>query len=322
MRLVKAKVPEGMGEAVAELALQAGVSQVGVYTQDVIHKGGRRERKQVVDIATATPTARKYVDALVAAPFYNPQTYSYEIRDAHAIYSSDTTEQVTPPIVEPASEVAEELWQFSYVTPSFVVRVLVASLLLAFGMIHQKMPLIVSGLLFLPYLPVLLGMGFGALTRQWSLVRQAFVAFIAETAIAVAGGAIVAFLTHGPLEYADFTPLLTGLLFSLAIGAAAGFATTDDVGWRQLIGLAAASQMAFVPVWLGIALVYGFADKGTVAPPERALGFIVNAIAIVLAALGTYAVLGMARHRFTSYKRTAPPEEKPAAVDTAVQQAA
>jgi hypothetical protein len=135
-------------------------------------------------------------------------------------------------------------------------------------------------------------------TRQWRLVGRAAVAFLAETALAVAGGALVARLTHGPLQYTDFTPLLTGLLFSLAIGVAAGFATTDDVGWRHLIGLAAASQMAFVPVWLGISLVYGFADTASVAPPERLLSFGVNALAIMLAALATYALLGMARHRF------------------------
>src|SRR5207248_5973198 len=84
----------------------------------------------------------------------------------------------------------------------------------------------------------------------------------------------------------------------VVIGVAAGVATTDDVGWRQLLGLAAASQMAFVPVWLGTALVYGFAGEANAEALQRLLTFPVNALAITVAAGATYAVLGMARHRF------------------------
>jgi len=44
---------------------------------------------------------------------------------------------------------------------------------------------------------------------------------------------------------------------SLALGVAAGLATSDDVGRRELFGLAAATQVAILPVWFGIALGTG-----------------------------------------------------------------
>jgi hypothetical protein len=153
-------------------------------------------------------------------------------------------------------------------------------------------------LLFLPFLPVLLGVGFGVVAREWRLVTRSLGALATETVLAVVAGAAVASATPGPLQFAEFSPLLTGLVLSLIVGASAGFATTDDVGWRQLVGLAAASQMAFVPVWLGSALVYGFSGDGAVAPSERLLTCVVNTLAIVASAAASYAALGMARHRF------------------------
>jgi hypothetical protein len=309
MRLIKVKTPEGRGTEVVELALRVGIAQVGVYAQQVHSRERPVQWKDVVDIETATPLARRFVDALLEAPFYDPAEYSFSVRDARTIASQQPPQEVTRPIVEPPTDVLQELWQFTHVTPSFAARVLVGSSLLAFGMVADKLLFMIAGLLFLPFLPVLLATGFGLLTGQWRMVVSGVRALAAELVLAVAAGAAVASLAEPPLRFHDFTPLGTAVLFSLAIGVAAGFATTDDSGWRQLIGLAAASQIALIPVWFGIALVFGFADPGAVPASERLAGFGLSLITIPAAALGTYAVLGMRGAGLRRYTRSN--EERP-----------
>ena len=75
-----------------------------------------------------------------------------------------------------------------------------------------------------------------------------------------------------------FPPLIAGLAFSLMIGIAAALATADDAGHRQLIGVAAASQLALAPAWLGLSLVFGFPES----PAEKLLSFGVNVCALIV----------------------------------------
>ena len=71
------------------------------------------------------------------------------------------------------------------------------------------------------------------------------------------------------------------------VGVAATLGTADDVGHRQLIGLAAGSQIALIPAWLGISIVHGFDES----VGERLLSFGVNVIALALGAMIVYALL-------------------------------
>ncbi|HEV2763380.1 MAG TPA: hypothetical protein VGV38_10430, partial [Pyrinomonadaceae bacterium] len=86
---------------------------------------------------------------------------------------------------------------------------------------------------------------------------------------------------------------LVGVLISVGVGIAAGLATADDVGRREMIGLAATAQIAILPVWFGIVAVFGVPALGGTPPPQRALSFAVNVSIIVVCALVTYALLGM-----------------------------
>jgi hypothetical protein len=98
-------------------------------------------------------------------------------------------------------------------------------------------------------------------------------------------------MTEPPLKFNQHNPLLTSFLISLVIGTAAGVATADDAGRRELIGLAAAAQVAILPVWFGISFVFGFSETGS--PSERGISVVVNVATIIIAVAITYALLGM-----------------------------
>ena len=293
MRLVRVKAPEGKGDEVSRVAFAVGISQVTVHQQQVHRADQRRETKDVIDIETATPTAKAFIDALMTAPFFDPKEYSLAVRQPRSIVSQEKPARITWPIVEPTVDIFEELWQFSHVTFGFVGRILIASLLLAYGMIEYNLLFMIAGLLFMPLLPLLLAVGFGLWTRGWRLAWQGAFAFVVSTALMLAGGSIVALMTGPPLRYQEFNPLLTSFLISLAVGIAAGLATADDVGRREMIGLAATAQIAIVPVWFGISFVIGFPQSGSAPPSQRAIAFLVNVATITIASLATYAVLGM-----------------------------
>lgn len=293
MRLVRVKAPEGGGEEVARVAFAAGIAQVTTHRQEVRRANGERETKDVIDVETATPKAKVYLDALMAAPFFDAEKYSIAVRQPRSVVGREKPPEITRPLIEPTIDIFEELWQFSLVTFGFIGRVLIAAMLLAYGMIQQQLLIMLGGLLFLPLLPLLLAIGFGTWTRQWRLAAQGLFAFLVAVALLISGGVIVALLTNPPLQYNQHNPLIVSFLISLGVGIAAGLATADDVGRREMIGLAATAQMAILPVWFGISFVFGFPVLDSSPPAQRALTFGVNAVTIIIAALCTYALLGM-----------------------------
>ena len=293
MRLVRVKTPQGKGNDVARLAFEVGLEQVAIHQQQTLKSDGQQKTKDVVDVETATPTAKAFVDALMVAPFFDATEYSIAIRQPRSIVSREKPQKITWPLVEPSVDIYEELWQFSHVTYGFIGRVLIAALLLAYGIIEHKLLIMIAGLLFLPFLPLLLAMGFGLWTRQWRLALQGLFAFIVATALLVCGGAVVAFMADPPMKYNEHNTLLVGFLSSLAVGVAAGLATVDDVGRREMIGLAATAQIAIIPVWFGVSCVFGFPVMDSATPAQRTLSFLVNVATIIAAAFVTYALVRM-----------------------------
>jgi hypothetical protein len=293
VRLVRVKAPEGKGEDVARLAFEAGLEQVTIHQQRTLKSDGSQETKDVVDVETATPTAKVFVDAVMSAPFFDAREYSMTVRQPRSVVSREGPRKLTWPLVEPTVDIFEELWQFSHVTYGFIGRVLIAALLLAYGMIEDKLLIMLAGLLFLPLLPLLLAMGFGLWTRQWRLAGQGLFAFIVAVVLLVVGGALVASVIDPPMRYNEHNTFLVGFLISVGVGIAAGLATADDVGRREMIGLAATAQIAILPVWFGVSFVFGFPSLDTATPGRRALSFLVNVATIVAAAFATYALLRM-----------------------------
>jgi hypothetical protein len=303
MRLVKINVPQGKSGDVANIAFLVGIKEVTVQKAES-HKGsGKIENKEAIDIQTSTPKAKHFIDALLQADFYNQKDYSIAVRQPRSIISGDSLRQLTKPIVDPATDIFEELWQFSHITVGFVGRILIAACLLAYGLIHQQTLIILAGLLFLPLLPLLLAVGFGAWTKQPKLSLQGATAFLLAMALLILGGVLIASVSSPPLKYNEFNPMFVGWLISLGVGIAAGLANVDDVGNRQLIGLAATAQIAIIPVWFGICIVFGF--PSTTPKDEitnRALGFGLNVLTIIVASLATYVLLGAASRSLANIK--------------------
>lgn len=298
MRLVKISAPNGKGTNVAQTAFSVGIEQVSIQTAETHRAASEPQTKDVVDIETSTPKAKHFIDALLAADFYNSEEFSIAIRQPRSIISGDSLRELTEPLVVPATDIFEELWQFSHITVGFVGRNFIAACLLAYGLIHQQILLMIAGLLFLQLLPILLAIGFGAWTRTWKLVGQSASAFIVAVILLILGGVSVAALTNPPLKYDEFNSTFVGFLISLAVGIAAGLANSDDVGRREFLGLAATAQIAIIPVWFGICFVFGFpATTGQNEITTRALGFGLNILTIIIASLATYILLGATNRR-------------------------
>jgi hypothetical protein len=303
MRLVKINAPQGKGADVAKIAFSVSIKEVSVQKAESHSSSGEIETKDAVDIQTSTPKAKRFVDALLQSDFYNQEEYSIAMRQPRSIISNDSLRDLTKPLVEPATDIFEELWQFSHITIGFVGRILIAACLLAYGLIQQQTLLIIAGLLFLPLLPLLLAVGFGAWTKQPKLSIQGVAAFLLAITLLTLGGVLIAAVSSPPLKYNEFNPMLVGWLISLAVGIAAGLANVDDVGSRQLIGLAATAQIAIIPVWFGICFVFGF--PSTLNQDEitnRALGFGLNVLTIIVASLATYVLLGAASRSLANVK--------------------
>jgi hypothetical protein len=291
MRQITITAPKGNAAQIAEIAFAVGISEVSICEKRILEKSGSGTIKDSIEIEVSTLLAKAFMDELTAAPFFSREKFSIAVRQPRALISREKLSRLTRPLVAPAVDIFEELWQFSQVTYGFVGRILIGALLLAYGLVEFKLLFMIAGLLFIPLLPLMLSVGFGLWTKQWRLVRQGLFSLTLAFLLLLAGGVIVGFLTNPPVQYSEFNSLTTGFLISLAVGIAAGLATADDVGRREMIGLAATAQIAIIPAWFGLCLVLGFPALDGTPPQRRLLALLLNIIAIVTAALGTYAAI-------------------------------
>src|SRR4051794_20547454 len=128
MHEVRITAPAGSTDRVVGLALQAGISQATVY--DVfVH--GPNEKKHVISVETSTPQAKAFVDSVFASDWFDTENYSITTRELRAIFSAERIRDITKPMIEPALDVLEDLWQLNHITPSYVGRAGGAAALLA-----------------------------------------------------------------------------------------------------------------------------------------------------------------------------------------------
>ena len=296
MRLIKVSAPSGMARQIAELAFTAGIKSVSIREEQELSADGKSETKDAVDLQTSTPKGKRFIDNLLNADFYNSQDFSISMRQPRAVISSESNRELTRPLAEPVLDIYQELWQFSHITVGFVGRFFIGASFLAYGLIQNQTLMIIAGLLFLPLLPTLMAISLGVLTRNLKLAGQGFLAFLAAITILFLSGVAVASFNSPPLKYDEFNPLYVGALISLAVGIAGALANTDDVGRRELIGLAATAQIAIVPVWFGIKTIFGFAESQSKLL-ERAASLPLSVAIIIIAALLTYLLLGYRKSR-------------------------
>lgn len=289
MRLVNVSTPLGKSGDIARLAYQVGIENVTIQQEESHRADGSIETKELVKVQTSTPKGKRFVDAVLKADFFDSKQYTLVTRVPRTIVSTEGILEITYPLTETATDILEELLQFSHITYSFVGRIFIAGSLLAYGMIHQQLLLMIAGLLFLPLLPLLQAIGFGAWTRQWKLALQGVLAFAIAIILLILSGVVIGSLSSPPLKYDEFSPLGVSFLISLAVGVAAGLALIDDTGKREMIGLAASAQIAIVPVWFGISAVFGFPKtSGENEIESRALSFFVNVVTLIVAALAVH----------------------------------
>lgn len=236
MRLVTIRIPKGHGQQVAALAFRADISKVVIHEAKALLANSTTIEEDVINIETATPKAKKLIEELLEASFYDPLTYSFTVRHPEAVYASESPEEETYPIVRPTTDVYDDLWQFSHVTVSLIGRVFLSSLLLAYGMVEGYMPLIIAGLLFLPYHHQMLSIGLGSSIAEWKLFRQGIFAILISTVAIVLAGACVGLLTEAQVKFTEFlSPPLNSFFIAMVIGIAAGLGDVDDAGRRELI---------------------------------------------------------------------------------------
>jgi hypothetical protein len=291
MRQITVTAPEGSAFEVAKIAFAVGVSEVSISEKRILDANGSEAIKDSIELDVGTPVAKAFMDEFTSAPFFDVEKFSIAVRQPRALVCREKLSTLARPLVEPSVDLFEELWQFSQVTYGFVGRILIGALLLAYGLVEYRLLFMIAGLLFIPLLPLMLSVGFGLWTRQWRLAGQGLFSLVVAICLLVAGGFIVGLLNNPPIQYSDFNSLGTGFLISVAVGIAAGLATADDVGRREMIGLAATAQIAIIPAWFGLCFVLGFPAADPTSPQRRVLGLLLNIGAIVIAALCTYAAI-------------------------------
>ena len=305
MRQVTVTAPDGKGPEVAEIAFSVGIRDVSLTSTNALKSDGRQEKKDHLEVETATHLAKAFVEKLSASPIFNTKEYAITIRQPRSIYSTRDISSLTRPLVEPSSDLFQELWQFSQITFGFVGRIYLGAVLLAFGLVDYRLLFMIAGLLFIPLLPLMLAIGFSLLTQQWRLLAQSFLSLLTATILMAAGGVTVALFSQPPIRYVEANSLLTGLVISLVVGVAAGLATSDDVGRREMIGLAATAQVAIVPTWFGLSMVLGLPANAGVPAKQRAISLLINVAGIIVASFATYATLRMRGDSLRAFKAQA-----------------
>lgn len=132
---------------------------MGVY-EIFVH--GAERRKHVVSVEVSTPKAKAYIDALLSSALFDVSECTLSLRELRAIAGNEPLAEVTQPMIEPAPDVIEDLWQMTHVTASYIGRAAGGAILLADGVLHNSAISIVIAALFLPFLSPVLAVGFGA----------------------------------------------------------------------------------------------------------------------------------------------------------------
>jgi uncharacterized protein DUF389 len=286
MHEIRATIPPDCVPEAARLAHAAGITRVTV-AEVFVH--GPDAVQNLVSVETSTPKARAFIEALLGSSVLSQTDYTLTSREVRAIVDSEPLASLTLPMSEPFTDVIQDLWQLGHVTTSYVARAAAGAILLATGIIEDNPIAIVVAALFLPFLAQVLAVSFGLWSRDRRLTVQGLRALIVSTMLAVAAGAIVAWIEGGPIRFAGFKSPLSSFAVSAVIGITAGLSSADDTGRRYLIGVAAAVQLAIFPVWIGAAFVIGMPSHEVLYP--RLLSFGINLISIAVCAAAAYSTL-------------------------------
>ena len=285
MRLITIRTPQGKAQQVVEIAFKAGIKEAAISAATTYSSSENVVLQDVIDIETNTPLANKFIDSFMDAPLYDPNSYSFTMRHPESIFSSNHPSKETHPIFRPTPDVYQELYQFTKVTVSLVGRVFLSAVLLSYGMIENFIPLIISGLLFLPYHHHMIGISLGSVIREWGFLKQALIALTISTLLIFTAGVLVGLVSEPPVLFEIKGSPLVGAILAAVIGVASALASIDDAGRRELIGLAATAHISVYPAWIGLQVGFGETSKKMV---EYSYSFGINITILIVAAIITY----------------------------------
>lgn len=293
MRLITITAPKGNFKEIADLAIETGIKEVGLSETKIFKSSQNSLDCDKITIQTNTDKGRSFIDSLMASSFYDPVTFNITSRHPESIFAAEKPKEETLPLIRPSTDVYEELWEFCQITKSLIARVFLSALLVAYGMREDYMPLIIAGLLFLPYHHHLLGMAMGGAIKEKHLLKQAVLAFLSSTFLIILAGICIGFLTEPGVGFTNWkeSSFFFSFLISAVIGSAAGFGVIDDSGRRELIGLAATAHLSIYPLWFGLKIIYGFEPEDK--PTEHLLVFLMDFTTITLAAAGVLMLMKM-----------------------------
>lgn len=301
MRLITVTAPKEKRDQIMDLVFLNGIEKLSVNEVEICDKQRKYVKTDKISLETNVPKGKKFIEDLMAETFYDPKIININSREPKSIAAINLPKEETMPMPTPTLEVYEELWQFCQITRSLVLRVFFAAIITSFGLVENYIPLIIAGLLFLPYHHHLIGMALASKLREWHLFKQAFLAFVLSTLIICGAGISVGLISGEGIEFTKWkeTSTFISFLISIVIGLAAGIAACDDAGRRELIGLAATAHLSIYPMWFGVKMISGF--EATDEPSHFLLVFLMDAATICIASLFGYIIMQMKGNGIKSF---------------------
>ena len=296
MQQVTVVTPQGKAKPVVRIAQEQGISQVAVMP---VYMYGPDKEHEEITIECSAPQTARFIEAVMAAPFYNPQEYTITADELLSIIDSDPPEKVSRPLKVSSTTILQDLWQQNHITVAYVARAFVSTTMLAYGLLEGDVTVLIIALLFTPFLAQDLAIGFGGLMGDWRLARQGAIVLGLSTFIGMLAGAVTAAVMGGPIQYDEYGTLQSNFAISLLVGIVAGLDTADEAGRREFIAVAGAAQFASFPVWFGISIILGFPDRSTTL--WRLATFLVNIVTILVASLAVYVALRYRRDNIRRY---------------------
>lgn len=287
MREIRLTVPRGSAEAVFALARAAGVGEASVHEVRVL---GRDEVAEELAVKSSAPQIRTFLRTLLNSPRFDRRKVRFSAHEVLALVNEDSAQRVTIPAGVPLTDVHHDLWRHCHVTASSVARTGVSAALLAYAMLKADTLLAVGALIFTPFSPLVLSVALGVAARRGDLTRQALRALAVALVLTLAAAAITGALVGGPVRAEDFGGPTRNFVMSGLIGVMAALADADEVGRRQLLGLAMAYPFVRLIAWLGLTLSLGTPEDGS--RTDDLLLLAGNAVVMTAAAATTYRVIG------------------------------
>lgn len=289
MRVVTVTAPKDKKSRILDYIYKSGIKEAEISDVLIEQKDKKTKEKIKIEISTSTLRSAEFIDNLVNQKFFNTKDFSITSDEVRSIIASEKMSDITIPMITPKTDLSQELWVMSHLTPSYLTRAFVSALILSYGMIQNSSTTMVAAFLFTPFLSPVLAISYGLIHGGYNLARQGFKAILVSTTLTFLAGLITAQFINQNMQYDQFDPLLINFLISLIIGTTVALASRDDAGLKELIAIAAVAQFAIFPAWLGITYIDGLPGPDLIN--ERITIFAVNFLTILSSAGAVYFIL-------------------------------